>query len=228
MTKSIKHIFFDLDRTLWDFETNSKTVLEILYREYQLSDFFAAFPLFYKCYQQVNEQMWQQYYKKEITKDEVRLLRFYNTIKSDEEMCAKISEDYIEMSALQTAVFPHSHEVLGELKTRGYSLHIITNGFTEVQHKKLHNSRLKEYFTTVTTSEETLHHKPDRRTFQFALEKAGSTATNSAMVGDDLISDIQGANGIGMQSIYFNPKRHSTPHDADFEIQSLESLLKIF
>lgn len=226
--KQIKHIFFDLDRTLWDFESNSKTVLKILYRDYNLSQFFAAFPLFFKHYKKVNEQMWQQYYKKEITKDEVRLLRFYNTIGEDKQMCAEISQNYIEMSVMQTAVFPHTYETLTALRKRGYTLHIITNGFTEVQHKKLRNSKLDGYFQTVTTSEDAQHHKPDTRSFEFALQQAATTASHAAMVGDDLITDIQGANDAGMLSIYFNPNRYTTPHKADKEIQSLESLLQIF
>ncbi len=78
--KSIRHIFFDLDRTLWDFESNSKTVLEMLYRDYELQRFFPNFLLFYEKYKSVNEEMWQKYYKKEITKDDVRLLRFYETV----------------------------------------------------------------------------------------------------------------------------------------------------
>lgn len=228
MIQNTKHIFFDLDRTLWDFETNSKTVLEILYKEYELSKYFAAFPLFFKQYKQVNEHMWQQYYKKEVSKEEVRLLRFYRTIGEEKEQCAQMSQDYIEMSVLQTAVFPYTHETLATLKERDYTLHIITNGFTEVQHKKLRNCELKDYFDTVTTSEDAHHHKPDARAFKFAMQKTSTTAQQAAMVGDDLVTDIQGANSAGLFSIYFNPNRYTTPHEADKEIHELKSLLQIF
>lgn len=228
MTQTINHLFFDLDRTLWDFETNSKSVLKILYKEYELNKHFDVFELFFKQYKQVNEQMWQQYYKKEVTKEDVRLLRFYHTIGKNKERCAQMSQDYIEMSVLQTALFPHTHETLAELKKRGYTLHIITNGFTEVQHKKLRNCKLENYFDTVTTSENAQHHKPDARAFKFALQKADTTAQQAAMIGDDLITDIQGANAAGLFSIYFNPNRYTTPHEADKEVQELKSLLQIF
>lgn len=228
MTLDINHIFFDLDRTLWDFETNSRTVLEILYKEYELNNYFDAFELFFKQYKQVNEQMWQQYYQKEVTKEEVRLLRFYKTIGENKERCTQISRDYIEMSVQQTAVFPHTYETLTELKKRNYTLHIITNGFTEVQYKKLNNCRLENYFDTVTTSEDAQHHKPDIRSFQFALRQAKTTAQQTAMVGDDLITDIQGANTAGLFSIYFNPNRYTTPHEANKEIHELKSLLRLF
>lgn len=228
MTLDINHIFFDLDRTLWDFETNSRTVLEILYKEYELNNYFDAFELFFKQYKQVNEQMWQQYYQKEVTKEEVRLLRFYKTIGENKERCTQISRDYIEMSVQQTAVFPHTYETLTELKKRNYTLHIITNGFTEVQYKKLNNCRLENYFDTVTTSEDAQHHKPDIRSFQFALRQAKTTAQQTAMVGDDLITDIQGANTAGLFSIYFNPNRYTAPHEANKEIHELKSLLRLF
>lgn len=226
--KQITDIFFDLDRTLWDFETNSQTVLETLYREYNINKYFPNFLLFFKKYKEVNEAMWQQYYKKEITKDDVRLLRFYHTIGEEKEMCAEMSQSYINISVYQTAVFPDAHEVLSTLKERGYHLHIITNGFTEVQHRKLRNCKLDSFFDTVTTSEDAHHHKPDIRAFQFAIKQANTNIANSAMVGDDLVTDIQGAKDTGMYTIYFNPNRINIAHTADIEIGELKSLLKIF
>lgn len=224
----IKHIFFDLDRTLWDFETNSKIVLEMLYREYDLVRFFPNFLLFFKNYKQVNEQMWQQYYKKEITKEEVRLLRFYNTIGQDKAMCTEISKAYIETSVLQTAVFPDTYDVLEKLKAKGYVLHIISNGFREVQHTKLENCQLMDFFETITTSEDAQHHKPDIRAYSYALQQAKITAEKAAMVGDDVVTDVEGAKNAGMLSIYFNPNRYSTLHKADIEIYELKGLLDIF
>lgn len=224
----ITHLFFDLDRTLWDFETNSETALEILYQEYDLKQFFPNFLLFLKKYKSVNEEMWQQYYKKEITKDDVRLLRFYNTIGAKREMCIELSKRYIDLSVLQTAVFPHTHEVLQTLKERNYSLHIISNGFREVQEKKLKNCQLADFFTTISTSEDAGYHKPHLKAFEFALNQANAQKENSAIIGDDLNTDIQGALNIGLLTVYFNASYSAVPHKADYEIIDLRSLLDIF
>lgn len=227
-TAKITNIFFDLDRTLWDFETNSMRVLKRLYREYSLAKYYPAFELFLKKYKEVNELMWQQYYRQEISKEEVRFLRFYYVLKEDKILSEELSTFYLEQSIFETAVFPNTISTLEYLQASGYKLHIITNGFQEVQYHKLANSNLLEYFDTVTTSEETGYHKPDLRTFQFALNKAKTTANLSAMVGDDLVTDISGAIQSGMLSIYFNPKRVQASHQATYEISDLALLKKIF
>ncbi len=228
MLTEIRHLFFDLDRTLWDFETNSRMVLQELYRTYQIERFFPNFLLFYKKYQEVNEEMWQQYYRKEITKEDVRLLRFYNTIGAEKAKCQQMSEEYIENSVLQTAVFPNTHEVLATLQERGYTMHILSNGFREVQHTKLSNCKLATFFDTVTTSEDAQHHKPHIRAYQYALNQAKATAETSAMIGDDLITDIEGGVNAGMYTIFFNPKRITAEHKAHKEISDLKSLLQLF
>ncbi len=226
--KPIRHIFFDLDRTLWDFEANSKTVLEMLYRDYNLQRFFPNFLLFYEKYKSVNEEMWQKYYKKEITKDDVRLLRFYETVGTEKAMCVEMSQNYIETSVLQTAVFPDTNEVLTALKERNYTLHILSNGFREVQDKKLKNCHLSHFFTTVTTSEDADHHKPHPKAFEYALKQANAKSENAAMIGDDTVTDIEGAVNSGLYAIFFNPKRLPLPNKADIEIHELKSLLEIF
>ncbi|PVX50837.1 putative hydrolase of the HAD superfamily [Balneicella halophila] len=226
--KDIRHLFFDLDRTLWDFETNSETVLKMLYQDYNLQQFFPNFLLFHKKYKEINEGLWQKYYKKEITKDDIRCSRFYYIIGKDKKMCAEMSKQYVELSPLQTSVFPETHSVLHALKDRGYTLHIITNGFNEVQFKKLENSKLNDFFETVSTSENAFHHKPDIRAFEYALQCANTTAPKAAMIGDDLITDIQGAHNAGLFTVYFNPNRHTSEHPADKEIHELKSLLEIF
>lgn len=228
MITDITDIFFDLDRTLWDFETNSMNVLKHLYREYSLSKYHPSFELFLKKYQEQNELLWQQYYRQEISKDDVRVLRFYYVLGKDKELSEELSLFYLEQSVFETAIFPNTIDTLAYLKAKGYKLHIITNGFQEVQHQKLANSKLIDYFETVTTSEETGFHKPDMRTFQFALDKAKTTAQLSAMVGDDLITDISGAINAGMLSIYFNPQRTQANHQATYEISNLVLLKKIF
>ncbi len=226
--KPIRHIFFDLDRTLWDFEANSRTVLEMLYRDYQLGRFFSNFLLFYKKYKRVNEEMWQKYYKKEITKDDVRLLRFYETIGEEKEMCVEMGLNYVETSILQTALYPDTKGVLTELSGRGYSLHILSNGFREVQHRKLKNCELLQFFSTVTTSEDVGYHKPHLKAFKYALKQANAKPENTAMVGDDTVTDIEGAVNAGLYAIFFNPNRLPLPNKANIEIHELKNLLEIF
>lgn len=229
ITSSITDIFFDLDRTLWDFETNSKVALETVYRENSLNEFFSSFILFYERYQQENSKVWQRYYKKEIDKNEVRFLRIYNTLKTaNKEFCNNLSQQYIEIAMAETALMPYTKEILNYLLDKKYRLHIITNGFKEVQAQKLANCNIISFFDTVTTSEDAKAHKPHPKAFLHAIKEANTTLEKSAMVGDDIETDIAGAKQIGLLSIYFNPKNNTEPHRGDIEIRSLELLKKIF
>jgi putative hydrolase of the HAD superfamily len=207
----IKHVFFDLDRTLWDFETNSKKALQALFREHRLAERIAHFEHFHYSYSRVNSTLWNLYGKGRIQKEELRNARFQRTLEHhdifDEVLAMKLSDGYIALSPRQTQLFPNTLETLTELQKNGYRMHIITNGFEEVQHIKLQESKLTPFFDVIVCSEAVGYTKPDSRVFQYALDKAEARASESVMIGDDRKADIMGAIQSGRQAVLFDPER---------------------
>ncbi|MES2590078.1 MAG: YjjG family noncanonical pyrimidine nucleotidase [Bacteroidota bacterium] len=227
---NIKHLFFDLDRTLWDFEANSKKALQEIFKEYELENHIEHFNHFHHTYLRINNDLWQKYGKKKITKEELRDARFLTTLQyheiHNEELAEKISQAYIDLSPKQTQLFPKAIETLTHLFELGFKMHIITNGFVEVQYIKLKESKLEPFFDIIVCSEHIGFNKPDKRIFEHALELAGAKATESMMIGDDLKVDILGANQVGMEAVLFDPeKRHKS--QAFRIINSLEELIPI-
>lgn len=229
--QGIKHIFFDLDRTLWDFETNSKKALQEIYIHYELSNHIEHFNHFHHTYLKINSDLWQKYGKKKITKEELRDARFLNTLKfheiHDVNLANRISQSYIDISPKQTQLFPNTIKTLDDLRQKGYKMHIITNGFVEVQFVKLKESRLETYFDIIVCSEHIGFNKPDKRIFHHALELASAKATESVMIGDDLKIDILGANQVEMEAILFDPERKHKSQAFKI-IRDLEELSSIF
>lgn len=226
-----KHIFFDLDRTLWDFNKNSEASLNQLFRDYQLQSIFGSFLFFKSRYEYHNGKLWNAYYQKRIKKEDLMYRRFYLTLKeagkNDLDLAKEIAKDFIEISPLQTVTFPNAHQILKYLKTKEYQLYIITNGFNEVQTKKLRNSKLDAYFTEVITSEDAGANKPTTQIFEYAFNKSGAVANNSLLIGDDLSTDIAGAKRMKMDQIYFNPKKINHKDDPTFEINDLLEIKNI-
>ena len=229
--KRFKHIFLDLDRTLWDFEENSKQELLSIFKKFNLQQRGISLPNeFIKIYKAINEECWSLYRLNKLTKEDLRSIRFLKTLEyfgiSDELLAEKIGEEYVTNSPERTRLIDGCHELLVYLKDK-YHLHIITNGFEEVQIKKLANSKLTHYFDKMITSESAGFKKPRKEIFSYALNLTGAKISESVMIGDDLQTDIQGAINIGMPSIYFNPngKIHSLNTlanvDALLEIKSI-------
>ncbi len=207
----MKHLFFDLDRTLWDFEKNSETALSILYDDLKLGDHLRSFRSFHTKYKKVNGELWDQYSKGKISKDLLRVKRFRDTlahfeVKSDE-LSHKLADGYISLSPHQTHLFPDAIDTLEKLKSDDFELHIITNGFLEVQHIKLDKSGLKPYFDVILCSEEVGKNKPSRLVFDRALDLAKATHDESIMIGDSYEADIVGAENAGIRAILFDPDR---------------------
>ncbi len=229
--KKYRHIFFDLDNTLWDFNRNSAEVLEELFHKYKLSELgVPSFEIFLDKYRNRNEMMWEQYRLGKIDKITLRDKRFSLTfwdIGLDAELTPpELSEEYIKISPTKNNLFPHAHEVLEALQKK-YTLHIITNGFEEAQHIKLKAADLKKYFTNIIISEHTGYKKPDIKIFQYSAESANATAEECVMVGDGLVVDILGAIEAGWDAIYFNPGKVPHNENPTFEISSLDTLLEI-
>jgi|TARA_B110000240_G_scaffold158982_1_gene177203 putative hydrolase of the HAD superfamily len=227
----ITHVFFDLDRTLWDFDLNSYNTLLDIFHDFSLKDKGIKDPVFFiEQYIKINESLWSLYRDDLITKEDLRSRRFYQTLQEysiqDLQLAKDIGDAYVKNSPLQTVLFPHTIEILTYLQKK-YSLSIITNGFEEVQHIKLKASAIDHFFDHVVTSEAVDVKKPNPIIFQYALDKAKVSAKSSIMIGDDLPVDILGAKSMGMSHVFFNPKKNSHSQKIDFEISCLSDLKNI-
>ena len=232
MVKRYKHIFFDLDRTLWDFEKNSRQTLSEAFVKFDLEKLgVPSFDDFMKVYMEINERMWALYREGKIVKEKLRSIRFENTLKEfgidAVDLAEKIGLFYIAESPIKTNLFPFTHEILDYLIEKGYNLHIITNGFEEVQHIKLDKSDLEKYFEHVVTSEKAGVKKPDAQIFEYSLSLANAEPAESLMIGDDIPVDLHGAKAVGIDQVYFNPEHHTHEEKMTYEINSLLELKKI-
>jgi putative hydrolase of the HAD superfamily len=226
-----KHIFFDLDRTIWDFETNSRETLNEIFLDYGLIETFKDFETFISIYREKNAKLWQEYRNGNIQKDVLKYERFRLCLEQlgvdNPTLASDVGETYLSKSAEKTRLFPYAHETLAYLKER-YYLHIITNGFQNVQIKKINNSNLQQYFHKVITSEMVGVQKPHSKIFLYALRQANAKKEASIMVGDDLQGDIKGAKDIGLDQVFFNPHGKSHFTKPSYEIHSLKELQSLF
>ena len=223
-----RHLFFDLDHTLWDFEKNATETLHTLYERHDFARFgtFTVEELI-SVYSDINHALWRLYQNNKITQQQLRDVRFVRTLTRlgvpEEQIPANISAEFTNILPLKSAVFPYTHEVLDYLKPN-YRLHLITNGFNDIQAIKLVSSNLTHYFEEVITSEHSGHLKPDPRMFQHALERTGATAAESLMIGDNLECDVLGAYNAGIDQVYFNPDKRRHFNQITHEISCLSEL----
>jgi putative hydrolase of the HAD superfamily len=224
-----KHLFFDLDHTIWDFDKNAEETLHELYHTYQLRDLGLHSPdHFIEVYTQNNHQLWADYHVGKITKQKLRETRFSKTFLdlglSPELIPERFEDDYVTICPSKTNLFPKAHETLYYLKER-YSLHLISNGFKESTEQKVNNNGLNIYFENVVISEVVGFNKPDKAIFNHALTLANAGIAESIMIGDSIEADIRGAQDYGMKAIYFNPERKEKPEDVQQEINCLSELM---
>ena len=223
-----RHLFFDLDHTLWDFEKNASETLHTLYERHNFAR-FGTFKVekFISVYSDINHALWRLYQSNKITQQQLRDVRFVRTLSRlnvpEDQIPATISAEFTEILPQKSAVFPHTHEVLDYLKPN-YRLHLITNGFNDIQSTKLASSNLARYFEEVITSEHSGHLKPDPRMFQHALERTGAIAAESLMIGDNLECDVLGAYNAGIDQVYFNPDKRRHFNQITHEISCLSDL----
>ena len=228
-----KHLFFDLDHTLWDFDANAKIALTEMYSFFNLASLqVAPFESFYQHYLHHNQILWDRYHNGFITSEELKWKRMWRTLLEfkigDEKLAKEISEKFLEILPIQKGVFPHTFEILDYLTKKNYQLHLITNGFERVQWSKLNNSGLNKYFDHVITSEASNSLKPKKEIFDFALRKTGALVSNSIMLGDNLDADILGAINFGMDSVFVNHLKVATELQPTFIITHLKELENIF
>lgn len=231
VSKKYKHIFFDLDRTLWDFDAAAEVAFERIYEKYNLKKLgIPNAHEFHEVYHPLNERLWELYRADKITKDYLNRTRFVLPLEHygihDTDLADHLSEDYVYWSPRIVRLVPGAKELLDYLKPK-YHLHLITNGFQEVQHTKLSGSGLEPYFETLTVSEEVGVKKPNPEIFYYALRKAHATAEESLMIGDEMAVDIDGARAAGIDQLFFNPNKELVEGGRTYEVHELLQVMEL-
>ena len=225
--KSKKHIFFDLDHTLWDFDKNSKVAFDIIFKEH---NFNFTTEDFLEHYIPKNQYYWSLYQVNKISQEDLRFKRLNDVfeilqVSISKELVNQISDDYVEHLPNSNHLFDGTIEILDYLKTK-YQLHIVTNGFHFVQDKKMKNANIFHYFSTITNSELAGVKKPHPSIFEYALALAKAKKEESIMIGDSLEADIQGALDFGIDAVFFNDKKSKTENSIT-QINHLLELKKL-
>src|SRR5580698_2918728 len=232
--KGYRHLFFDLDHTIWDFEANSKQTLLQLYHDLNLKEKgIDDFEKFHKNYLVHNDKLWERYRNGFIKVDELRWKRMWLTLldfkNGDESLAREMGNIFLELLPTRKILFPYTIEILSYLTQKKYQLHLITNGFEKTQHSKLKNSELDKFFKEVITSESSNSLKPHKEIFDYALSKTGAKKEESIMIGDSIEVDIQGAINAGIDQVYVN---HLSNNDHNikptFTVYTLKELEDIF
>lgn len=229
--KRYRHVFFDLDRTLWDFDSAAEVAFGKIFDKYELGKLgIPSAHGFHEVYSPLNEKLWELYRADRITKEELNRTRFLSPLQhygiDDVTLADNLSRDYVYWSPRIVRLMPGTFELLDYLKPN-YHLHIITNGFVEIQNIKLACSHLDAYFETLTVSEEAGVKKPNPAIFEFALSKASAHSSESLMIGDEIDVDIVGAAAAGMDTVFFNYLCRQLRNVATFEIDNLLELKNI-
>ncbi len=231
MSKKYAHIFFDLDHTLWDFDTNSKNTFAQLYDEYELDkhgvDDFDEFFIKYNIH---NDRLWARFRNGSIKRDDLRWKRIWLTLLDykigDTALAHELSAAYLEILPTQTQLMPYAKEVLEHCATR-YKIHMITNGFDGTQKLKIQFSGIAPYFSEIVTSEKSHSMKPHPEIYAYAQSTTGANADNAIMIGDALEVDIKGARNAGWDQVYFNPHKKKHTESPTYEVKCLSELLEI-
>ncbi|MCI2229787.1 YjjG family noncanonical pyrimidine nucleotidase [Polaribacter sp. MSW13] len=221
----IEHVFFDLDHTLWDFEKNSDLTFQKVFDKQNITVDLSSFLDIYKP---LNKEYWKLYREEKVTKSELRYGRLKKTFDAinytiSDELIDVIAIEYIDFLPDFNHLFDYTFDILDYLKEK-YQLHIITNGFEEVQTKKMKSSKIFHYFDKVITSESVGLKKPNPKVFIHALETANANTDNSIMIGDSIEADIEGAINIGLKAIHCNFENEKINSD---KFVSINSLLEI-
>ncbi len=221
---NITDVFFDLDHTLWDFEKNSALAFETVFK---MQDLEISMSEFLQFYVPINREYWERYRKDEISQKQLRYGRLKDTFELihytvSDELVELLSLEYIHYLPKFNHLFEGTIEILDYLKPK-YNLHIITNGFAEIQENKLNNSYITHYFKSITNSEMAGVKKPNSLIFDYAINLAKTKKENSIMIGDCIEADIQGALDAGLDAIFFNENGISVPET----IKQIKHLLEL-
>lgn len=221
-------ILFDLDHTLWDYEVNAEETLRDLFLRFRMEERgVTSFRFFHETFRRVNLDLWDRYDRGLIGQDVIRTERFtrvfYDTGIDDVRTALEFSARYLEELPLKKNLLPHAREILEYLHPR-YPMTIVTNGFDEIQTTKIQSAGIGHFFRQVVTSQRAGSKKPSRKIFEFALQQTGHSPETAVMIGDNLQTDIAGATGAGIDTIFYNPAKGSHHHPVTHEITALHEL----
>ncbi|MFD0977744.1 YjjG family noncanonical pyrimidine nucleotidase [Salinimicrobium gaetbulicola] len=224
----VQHIFFDLDHTLWDFDKNSGLAFSSIFEKNSIA---VELEVFLEKYTPINANYWKLYREDKVTKADLRYGRLKETFDSleinvSDDQIDRLAIDYIEHLPNHNHLLEGTIEILDYLHPR-YKLHIITNGFKEVQHRKMESSGILKYFNSITTSEDVGVKKPHRQIFEVALKNAAARVEESIMIGDNLEADVMGAQNFGMPAILYNYYRQEIQGDFH-QVLKMKDLTKYF
>jgi putative hydrolase of the HAD superfamily len=222
------NLFIDLDDTLWDTFNNNKKSLEEVYYEFFLDRYYTSFEVFFQLYHPINTQLWDQYRDGIIDKTTLTIDRFRHLLKptgrtTTPEVLA-FNASFLKHSSQKTNLIPGAIQLLEHLKPH-YKMHILSNGFREVQYKKIQNAGLTPYFDQIILSEDAGVNKPHPNIFDYALKKAQANRKQTLMIGDSWEADIQGAHNAQINQIWFNPQQ--TPSKQFTPTHTVQTLIEI-
>lgn len=233
--KTYRDIFIDFDDTLYDTRGNAIIALREIYEEFQLDRYFDQPSHFYDAYWETNIMLWTQYAKGEIERQHLIIERFRMPLSKGKglnptvEYCLKVSDRFLDLCAAKSGTVDGAHQLLSYLKQKGYRLHMASNGFHEVQYKKLHAASMDSIFDTVILSEDAGANKPSKIFFNYALQQTGADLKTSIMIGDNFNTDILGAINAGMDTILFKrwDKNFVPPQQPTHSVNSLAEIKNI-
>jgi putative hydrolase of the HAD superfamily len=227
-----KHIFFDLDDTFWDVRANQEAAQRELFATFGMADRFPDFDAYYGTFREINQRLWIEYRDGIVDRETLRNQRFVRLLASagidDPRLAMEMSNEYLRISPTFNTLMPHSIETLEYLHGKGYPMSLITNGFNEVQFRKVECSGLGRFFQRITTSEFAGIGKPNPGIFEYAMRKAEVGPGECIMVGDDVYTDIYGSSTVGMPSVFVNPTGAEHDQRPLHEVRSLRELKEIF
>jgi len=232
-SKNYKYVFIDLDDTIWDFHANARLAMKDMFDDRDLIRYFEDFNQFFDIYAKRNIELWELYGKGEITKEYLSKERFLYPLSkmgiTDEKLAVEIGQHYLDNLPTKTALMPHAIELLDYLTEKKYPLTIISNGFVEVQYRKMRSSGIEHYFNHIVLSEAAGALKPDKQIFEYALELNGAKPNEAIMIGDSYAADIVGAINAGIDSVYYPlhyPENGEKP-ECTYMIRSLREVMEI-